>query len=366
MDPLILAQFIMGGLLLGVIATILLLGRRSEAGTILAAVLTVIIGWAFTASLGIVLPDPGLASKVWDAQALFTLPFELLILYFASTFPVRRAWAPRSRWTTGAFTALCALLLGLFLWDPALYWGPNVGGPGVHLATGSLASVEAVLTSLVILAPLVMLAGYRERPGGVRGSQTLLLAFFLGIVATTHGIGGLPTALFLDVATLRAPLGLAVVGEELVWLWAVELLLLFGVLAFWSFRGSTLEARRGIRRVTAGLGLAVLLWNAVAAWSAVSPTGSQAADLYHAFLDLVLPFLVAYGILRYQLFEIDLKVKRTVRHGSVVAVLALAYVVTNLIARQQLPPETAQTAGVILTGAMLFALVPLQRMGARV
>ncbi|MDX1611853.1 MAG: hypothetical protein R3185_05750, partial [Candidatus Thermoplasmatota archaeon] len=76
--------------------------------------------------------------------------------------------------------------------------------------------------------------------------------------------------------------------------------------------------------------------------------------------------LLAYGILRTQLLEIELTVKRSVKQGTVVAMLAGASILTSLGARSFMSAEAAQTTGIVLTGLMLFALVPLQRLGGRV
>lgn len=76
--------------------------------------------------------------------------------------------------------------------------------------------------------------------------------------------------------------------------------------------------------------------------------------------------LLAYGMLKTQLFDIDLKIKRTVKQTAVVTALAGVYVATSIGARMVLPAPTAQTVGVVITGMALFALLPLQRMGQRV
>lgn len=76
--------------------------------------------------------------------------------------------------------------------------------------------------------------------------------------------------------------------------------------------------------------------------------------------------LVGYGILRYQLFDLDIKIKLGVRRGA----LAGAFLATFFVASQLVEAFAGETFGVVggavSAGLLLFALDPLQQLAARV
>lgn len=76
--------------------------------------------------------------------------------------------------------------------------------------------------------------------------------------------------------------------------------------------------------------------------------------------------LVGYGMLRYQLFDIDVKIKLGMKRTTVAAVfLAVVFVVGQLV--QAFAGLVFGTiAGAVAAGLLLFALAPLQRMAERV
>lgn len=76
--------------------------------------------------------------------------------------------------------------------------------------------------------------------------------------------------------------------------------------------------------------------------------------------------LLAYAILKAQLFDIDLKVKWTVRRGTVVGIIAVASVVVAEVAQNWLSDAFGYLAGGLAAGVLLLALRPLDRLGSRV
>ena len=90
----------------------------------------------------------------------------------------------------------------------------------------------------------------------------------------------------------------------------------------------------------------------------------NALGLAYGTLFLAFPFLLARALLRDQLFDFDLKVKWTIRRGTLVAVFVAVFFVAGAIAEQWL-----QQYGVVVGGAavglLLFALRPLERAADR-
>lgn len=82
--------------------------------------------------------------------------------------------------------------------------------------------------------------------------------------------------------------------------------------------------------------------------------------------DVVFVLLLGYGILRAQLFDIDVRLKLVVSRGTLYGI----YLAVFLIVEQLVQGVVSASAGIIwggiATGILLFALHPLQRMASRV
>jgi len=71
--------------------------------------------------------------------------------------------------------------------------------------------------------------------------------------------------------------------------------------------------------------------------------------------------LIAYGILRTQLFDIDLKIRWTIKQSTVAAaILAIVFLVSEG-ASQFLSAELGNVAGLLAAAVVMFFLAPLQR-----
>ncbi len=75
--------------------------------------------------------------------------------------------------------------------------------------------------------------------------------------------------------------------------------------------------------------------------------------------------LVAYGVLRVQLFDIDLRIKRTLKRGTVAAAFVATFFVISELAGNYLSQQLGTVFGVLATGALVFFLDPIQRAAAR-
>lgn len=76
--------------------------------------------------------------------------------------------------------------------------------------------------------------------------------------------------------------------------------------------------------------------------------------------------LVAYGILRAQLFDIDLRIRWTIKQSTLAAaVVAIVYAVSEGASRL-LSSELGNIAGLFAAAVVVFFLAPLQRFAERV
>lgn len=87
--------------------------------------------------------------------------------------------------------------------------------------------------------------------------------------------------------------------------------------------------------------------------------------LYQLAIILYVP-LVAYGVLRVQLFDIDLRIKRTLKRGTVAAAFVATFFVVSELAGNYLSSQFGNILGVLGTGALVFFLDPIQRAAERV
>ncbi len=92
--------------------------------------------------------------------------------------------------------------------------------------------------------------------------------------------------------------------------------------------------------------------------------GSANAFAYALAVILYVP-LVAYGMLRTQLFDIDLRLKRTIKRSTVAAAFVAAYFLVSETAATFLSNQLGTVLGLVCTAALVFFLEPIQRAAQR-
>lgn len=154
--------------------------------------------------------------------------------------------------------------------------------------------------------------------------------------------------------------------------WILDLLWWFGtavgITAFLT-RGAWSDRRQAKAYLAAfvvhdggfALALAVLLFfppssPAVAEWMTLFPW---------PLLNVWLTLLLAYGILRTQLFDIDLRLKWTLRQGTVGAAFLAVFLVVSQLVQNYANASLGLIGGAAAAGLLLFALSPLQRVAER-
>jgi hypothetical protein len=75
--------------------------------------------------------------------------------------------------------------------------------------------------------------------------------------------------------------------------------------------------------------------------------------------------MLVRGLLRYQLFDFDLKVKWTLQRGTVAAIILGAFFIVAQVAQNYLAGALGWLAGGIAAGALLFAIRPIEHFAAR-
>lgn len=148
----------------------------------------------------------------------------------------------------------------------------------------------------------------------------------------------------------------------------------------WHTASSVAERERA-RAFTLAFGMRDVIWTCTFAYftaayyGLIDPGIEEIENRYNNY-GLLLPLtyelaviayvpLVAYGVLRVQLFDIDLRIKRTIKRGTVAAAFVATFFVVSEFADNYLSSHFGTVIGVLGTGALMFFLDPLQRAAER-
>lgn len=143
-----------------------------------------------------------------------------------------------------------------------------------------------------------------------------------------------------------------------------------------AWRTATEPARTRARSFALAFGWRDLCWGyvyVVAVWQLWAGTMAEVPDsasdpTYAIYMlgTLVAVPLIAYGILRTHLFDIDLRIRWTIKQSTLAgAVVAIFYVISEGAARL-LSSELGNLAGLFAAALVVFLLAPLQRFAERV
>ena len=127
----------------------------------------------------------------------------------------------------------------------------------------------------------------------------------------------------------------------------------------------------GVRDVVWTIGFGILIavyygWTDLS-WEELPshPTAYFWLSLTYQMAVLVYVPLVAYGVLRVQLFDIDLRIKRGLKRGTMAAAFVAAFFVISELAGNYLSDQFGTLIGVLGTGTLIFFLEPIQRAAER-
>jgi len=131
-------------------------------------------------------------------------------------------------------------------------------------------------------------------------------------------------------------------------------------------RAATFALAFGMRDVCWGMAYGwatILLWQGT--YAIVDPDASTTPYLVYALGSLLAVPLIAYGILKAHLFDIDLKIQWTIRQSTVAgAFIAVFYIVTEG-ADRLFEAELGSWAGLLASASLIFFLAPLRRLADR-
>jgi len=240
-------------------------------------------------------------------------------------------------------------------------------------AVGALPFIYLLVLS-VLHTPLVR---WIRRPRPVR-LVILVLAIGTGVLSSLAVRTSRPSPIDLAPTLGYAPWALTAILAVYAF---ISLVSLFGLIAaIDAIRRAPLDSvhrRRakafaisfGIRDALATIGLALLTWGGIRGGPMIGydqhPLVMLGEGMARFGAIIALP-LLAYGILRTQLFDVDLQIQWGVKRGTLVSIFLVAFFVTAKLAETYLSRTGGWFAGAMAAGLLLFATPRLNKFSDRV
>jgi hypothetical protein len=183
-------------------------------------------------------------------------------------------------------------------------------------------------------------------------------ALFLGVLLSPLEIGA--TTLYLMLSLL---FGFALVASIHAWRTADA--------GAARARARSFALAFGLRDICWGLVYGGAIWLIFAGKYAITETAAddpmqRVLGIMYACGTLLYVPLIAYGILRTHLFDIDLRIQWTIKQSTVASVFVAIFYLMSEGADRFLSSELGSVAGLIAAALVMFFLAPLQKFGDRV
>ena len=192
--------------------------------------------------------------------------------------------------------------------------------------------------------------GSKKMKASLAGGSLLL---FFAVFMTPHHFGA--TLLYLLLSLL---FGFALIASLFAW---------YEASGAARNRARSFAFAFGIRDVCWGIVYAGAIWLIwFGEYQVVDPEASGAPYIIYALGTLLAVPLVAYGILRTQLFDIDLRIRWTIKQSTLAAVFVTLVYLLSEGADRLLAEELGNWIGLLASALVVFFLVPLQRFAERV
>ena len=257
-----------------------------------------------------------------DERRLLIVPVVVALVYFAA--------------------GVYALYRSLALWAvviPVMAPYPELGALGTF---GAQALFAVVFGSSILFA--LRFARTAPHEAAARRQYALLAASVLFYFGFVSGAGQIPAVSILSrgwpwmqLQNIAMLLAMAIIC--VIWLWATT--------------KHDAAFARNVALLCAGLPLSGLLTSAY--------IDSGAYGFGYGALRIVAIVTFSYALLRAQLFDIDIKLKWTVRRGTVAAAFVGVFFVVSEGAQTFLSAQMGPVAGLLAAGGLVFAIAPLQR-----
>jgi hypothetical protein len=294
----------------------------------------------------------------WNALAgyfFIAAPFALLHFVLCYGFPAGRVRAAK------ALTALAALAAEAFyVADHCL---AQCGGPSLetrHL--GPLAFPYYAIHPALAAAALFLAWRARGEAAAARrhALRLLALAFLLNALldATIVAWFDATTHLGADSYAPSPWLAPVLLSPLAVFPLAVPALVLLARIPTARGKPAALS--------TAALALLAVLCGALVSLASDLGLPNSPGVFLVGLWRILLPAMAAYAIVRHRLFDLDIKIRWTIRRGTVAGVFLAVFLAVTQVGQNLLNDRFGLLAGGVAAGLLVFALSPLERLGRRV
>ena len=186
------------------------------------------------------------------------------------------------------------------------------------------------------------------------------------------------TVLLVMAAILAAVVlwGSLKIGGTILYVSLVLLFVFALVASLDAWRSADGVARSRAGTFAVAFGVRDVCWSFVYGWATlvlwqgtyaiVDPSAPTVPFLVYALGTLLAVPLIAYGILKTQLFDIDLRIQWTIRQSTVAAAFVAVFYVVTEGADRLLESELGTWIGLLASAMLIFFLAPLQRVADRV
>ncbi len=123
----------------------------------------------------------------------------------------------------------------------------------------------------------------------------------------------------------------------------------------------------GIRDICWGIAYGASTWMLwVGTYQVVDPEAPGLLYIIYALGTLLAVPLIAYGILNTQLFDIDLRIRKTIKQSTLAAAFFAVFYLVTEGADRILTSELGNWIGLLASALLVFFLAPLQRIAERI
>lgn len=303
-------------------------------------------------------------SVLWATLAPYAIvPLVPLVVYFLCLYPERR-WLAKTRWGPPFLLLASAGLTAWYFLDHASYATITATNPALYVEYGPLFLLTGLRLPLLVGAGLVLARDYLKDPKGSRGFSLFLLVAAFTLNGLFDGVAAVLdlTAALSDPATSWWP-----------WTWtrwwlpvlALPLALatclsLFPVLAL-------ARQDRELQEITRFLFIAVPLALVTPLVRLLPHAGAEDnVTFLMGVWRLLIPFLLAYALLRYQLFDIDIRLKAGVRRAIIVGAFTVTFFLVSEAAESLVQGNRGPLFGIASAGFLALAARPVQGFAGRI
>lgn len=352
---------------LALAALLLSLAPHHRANRVFALLLFLRGVSSLTYSFGTIADDAETARFWWDLfpYPLFFIPF--VALYFALVYPHARGSLGRSSWAGAAFLGAGALVSFAYALEPALFWDLEEAGAGLHgpeedAPAGPLFVFDVLIEVAYAVVAIAFAQDWVKASPQNRSRSPILISFAFSAVVLYNSL-----SIPLDVPRLLLRHG-GLLSAAMVTTLLLAFALVLGLacnFVWHSLRNPEVVVRQGARRYVGLLALPVLSVGLLLALPDDYQPATPWLYLMAGLWRLALPVLVTYGLLRHHLFDIDLKVKWTLKHFIIAVPFAGVFFLASE-GLEELVPTEGLWLGLGAAALLALALKPIENFAGHV